>query len=64
MPTIIVRNLDEKVKRALQLRAAFNGRSMEAEARAILSETVLVQGEVMAQKEGLGKAIRRLLRRS
>jgi plasmid stability protein len=36
--TITIRNLDEKVKRALQVRAAINGRSMEAEAREFLSE--------------------------
>jgi plasmid stability protein len=33
MATITIRNLDENVKRALQVRAALNGRSMEAEAR-------------------------------
>jgi plasmid stability protein len=37
MPTITIRNLDEKVKRKLQVRAALNGRSMEAEVRHILS---------------------------
>ena len=36
MATITIRNLDEKVKRKLQVRAALNGRSMEAEARAYL----------------------------
>jgi plasmid stability protein len=38
MATIVIRNLDEKVKRKLQLRAALNGRSMEAEARATLAD--------------------------
>ena len=38
MATIVIRNLDEKVKRSLQLRAALNGRSMEAEARAALND--------------------------
>lgn len=37
MATIVIRNLDEKVKRKLQVRAALNGRSMEAEARATLA---------------------------
>src|SRR6202167_3071010 len=37
MATITIRNLDEKVKRALQVRAAQNGRSMEAEVRAFLT---------------------------
>ena len=35
-----IRNLDETVKRRLQVRAARHGRSMEAEARAILAEAV------------------------
>jgi len=38
MATIVIRNLDETVKRRLQLRAALNGRSMEAEARAALND--------------------------
>ena len=38
MATITIRNLDETVKRRLQVRAALNGRSMEAEARELLSE--------------------------
>jgi plasmid stability protein len=36
-----IRNLDETVKRRLQVRAAQHGRSMEAEARAILTESLL-----------------------
>jgi antitoxin FitA len=35
-----IRNLDDSVKRRLQVRAARHGRSMEAEARAILTEAV------------------------
>jgi plasmid stability protein len=35
-----IRNLDETVKRRLKVRAARHGRSMEAEARAILTEAV------------------------
>jgi antitoxin FitA len=35
-----IRNLDESVKRSLQSRAARHGRSMEAEARAILTQAV------------------------
>jgi len=38
MATIVIRKLDEAVKRRLQVRAAQNGRSMEAEARAALVE--------------------------
>ncbi len=40
MAALNIRNLDETVKRRLQLRAARHGRSMEAEARAILAEAV------------------------
>lgn len=40
MPTVTVRNLDPEVQRRLRLRAARNGRSVEAEARAILTEAV------------------------
>ncbi|TFI00476.1 FitA-like ribbon-helix-helix domain-containing protein [Micrococcus lylae] len=40
MAQILVRGLDEQVKQAPVSRAAANGRSMEAEARAILTEAV------------------------
>ena len=40
MATILIRDLDDKVKRSLQIRAATSGRSMEAEARAILTAIV------------------------
>jgi antitoxin FitA len=40
MTALSIRNLDESVKRRLQSRAARHGRSMEAEARAILTEAV------------------------
>lgn len=39
--TLTVRNLDEVVKERLRVRAAENGRSMEAEARAILRDALL-----------------------
>lgn len=39
--TLTVRNLDEAVKAKLRIQAAENGRSMEAEARAILRESLL-----------------------
>jgi len=41
MATITVRDLDETVRDRLRRRAAANGRSMEAEARAILAEAVM-----------------------
>jgi antitoxin FitA len=40
MAALSIRDLDETVKRRLQLRAARHGRSMEAEVRAILTEAV------------------------
>ena len=40
MAALNIRNLDETVKRRLQVRAAQHGRSMEAEVRAILAEAV------------------------
>ncbi len=40
MASITIRNLDDGVKRALRIRAAERGRSMEEEARTILREAV------------------------
>ncbi len=40
MGNLSVRNLPEEIHRALRMRAARNGRSTEAEIRAILEETV------------------------
>jgi plasmid stability protein len=40
MAALSIRSLDESVKQRLQSRAARHGRSMEAEARAILTEAV------------------------
>jgi plasmid stability protein len=60
MATITIRNLDEKVKRKLQVRAALNGRSMEAEARAMLKWSV-EEGHVAIPHQGdLGTAIHSL----
>jgi antitoxin FitA len=55
MATITIRNLDEKVKRELQVRAAMNGRSMEAEARELI--TGLVKNHPVGGRKGLGTAI-------
>ena len=55
MATITIRNLDENVKRKLQVRAAINGRSMEAEVRDLLSE--LGTSGPTAPRQGLGTAI-------
>ena len=40
MATLLIRNLDSQVKQKLRVRAAMNGRPMEAEARAILTAIV------------------------
>jgi len=40
MAMITIRDLDAEIKRSLQVRAAMNGRPMEAEARAILTAIV------------------------
>ena len=56
MASLIVRKLDDEVKRKLRVRAANNGRSMEAEARIILADAL----EEDADERGLGTAIREL----
>lgn len=45
MAAISIRDLDDQVRERLRIRAAANGRSMEAEARAILTEAVSPPGE-------------------
>jgi antitoxin FitA len=40
MPTLTIRDIDEDLKARLRVRAAENGRSMEAEVRAILRSTL------------------------
>jgi plasmid stability protein len=50
MAAVTVRNLPDEVLRALKLRAAKEGRSTEAEIRAILAEAVRSPG-------GLGSAL-------
>jgi len=54
MAQMIVRNLDDAVKRKLQRRAARHGRSMEEEVRDILRNAVKDEGSA---KKGLGTAI-------
>jgi antitoxin FitA len=53
--TLTVRNLDDALKTRLRVRAAENGRSMEAEARAILRATLDSDDQAGA---GLGTRIR------
>ena len=59
MASLVVRNLDEDIVRALKRRAAEHGRSAEAEHRAIL-EAALIKtrrrslAEVLASMPGVG----------
>ena len=46
MASVVVRNLSDETHRALRLRAANNGRSTEAEIRAILEDAVLPKGRL------------------
>jgi plasmid stability protein len=45
LSALSIRNLDDRVKERLRVRAAHHGRSMEAEVRAILTDAVAVPGE-------------------
>lgn len=54
MAAISVRDLDDDVAARLKVRAAQHGRSMEAEARAILTAAVVAQEE----RPNLAQAIR------
>jgi plasmid stability protein len=57
MATLMIRNVDAAVKERLRLRAARHGRSMEAEARTILSEAVANDRD--QPEPNLAEAIRR-----
>lgn len=50
MSTLTVRNLDDDLKARLRVRAAQHGRSMEAEVRAILGESLAGED----RRRGLG----------
>ena len=54
MAQVIVRNLEDSVKRKLQRRAAKHGRSMEEEVREILRDAVKDDGKL---RKGLGTRI-------
>ena len=56
MSTLTIRNLDARVKEGLRVRAARNGRSMEAEVRSILAETLALPARA---EPDLAEAIRR-----
>ena len=56
MATLTIRNIDPAIKERLRVRAAEQGRSMEAELRVILIETV---GTAPSPQINLAEAIRR-----
>lgn len=56
MATLTIRQLDEKTKARLRVRAAHHGRSMEEEAREILRAALRASP---ALPENLGEAIRK-----
>jgi plasmid stability protein len=58
MASLIIRKLDDTVKQRLRVRAAQNGRSMEEEAREILTAG-LSQGS--SQQPNLFEAIRKVV---
>ena len=56
MTTLTIRNVDAAIKERLRVRAARNGRSMEAELRQILSDTLASES---GREPNLAEAIRR-----
>jgi plasmid stability protein len=56
MTTLTIRNVDAALKERLRVRAARNGRSMEAELRQILSDTLAPDS---GREPNLAEAIRR-----
>lgn len=58
MTNLLIRNIDPAVKEALRARACHNGRSMEAEARRIVSDAVATD---QPNGPNLAEAIRRRL---
>jgi len=59
MASITIRRLDDSVKAKLRIRAAQNGRSMEEEARLLLTQTL--KEKELPNSGNLADAIRRLV---
>jgi plasmid stability protein len=57
MATLTIRNVEPEVQKRLRVRAAQNGRSMEAELRQIIKDAVGPEPEV--EEVNLAEAIRR-----
>ncbi len=53
--TLTIRNLEESVKQKLRVLAASHGRSMEAEARDILKQGVMLKNKALSAEESLSK---------
>ena len=60
MPSVTVRNVPDEVHRAIRLRAARNGRSIEAEMRDILETAVKPQGRIKLGSllSGIGRRVK------
>jgi len=60
MPSVTVRNVPDEVHRAIRVRAARHGRSIEAEMRDILESAVKPQGRVKLGSllTGIGRKVR------
>ncbi len=56
MATLTIRQLDERTKARLRVRAAHHGRSMEEEAREILRSALI---SVRAERSNLAESIRK-----
>ena len=48
MSTLTIRNIDDETKRRLRIRAAENGRSMEAEVRLLIARSLAGEGRPSA----------------
>ena len=57
MNTLTIRKVPDEVHRALRVRAALNGRSAEAEVRAILEAAVVPQVNLADALGAIGKAL-------
>jgi plasmid stability protein len=60
MATLTIRNVHPDVQKRLRVRAAQNGRSMQAELRQILKDAVGPNGEAEKDEVNLAEAIRRI----
>ena len=58
MATLTIRNIDPEVQKRVRVRAAENGRSMEAELRQIIKDAVFVN-TAKIEEVNLAEAIRR-----